>query len=36
MVFVVLVKGAKNVKAFSFVFKFVIVAYVLEAVDDVK
>ena len=32
MVFVVLVNGAENVNAFSFVFKFVIVAYVVEAV----
>ena len=36
MVFVVLVKGAENVKAFSLAFKFVIVAYVLEAVEVVK
>ncbi len=36
IVFVVLVNGVENVKAFSFVFKFVIVAYVEDAVDDNK
>ena len=36
IVFDVLVKGDENVSEFSLVFKFVIVAYVVEAVADVK
>ena len=36
IVFDVLVNGAENVNAYSLVFKFVIVAYVVEAVADVK
>ena len=36
ILFTALVNGVENVKAFSFVFKLLIVAYVEDAVDDKK
>jgi hypothetical protein len=35
-VLVVLVNGAENVNTLSLAFKFVMVAYVVEATEDVK